>query len=191
MLLSPQSRPCFLAHLALKATFTLPPTQGHTTPDYIQDKNQVEQLQTVKARLNHSTCTSSLSHQHKMQQQAGPFCQYSPFILPLTHHKSAVPAQLAYIKADTHTSSSHPALVSWWDVSSDWQLTTSIFTAAQTITSCYLYDCSQLVLQVLTLYPSQNFNAEHKTQQKLESASKKLGKYLARGSSPGLPDWLL
>lgn len=88
MLFFSQFKLCFLAHLALKSTFRLPWTQGHTKKIISQDKNT--HLQTVRARLNHLTCISSLSCQHKMQQQACPFCQYNPvlfilFIQPTTH----------------------------------------------------------------------------------------------------------
>lgn len=108
MLLFSQFKPCFLAHLALKATFMLPWTQGHMKKILSQDKNA--HLQTVRARLNHLTCISSLACQHKMQQQAGPFCQYNPFILSLTHHMPAVPVQVAYIGADILSDLNHTQL---------------------------------------------------------------------------------
>lgn len=108
MLLFSQSNPCFLAHLALKATFMFPQTQGHMNKIISQDKNSL--LQSVRARLNHSIGISSLSCQYKMQQQAGPFCQDNPFILSLTHHVSADPVQVAYTGADIHSDLDHTQL---------------------------------------------------------------------------------
>lgn len=173
-----------------------PPVHFHqpeATWDQIisQDKNEVEELQSARTRLNRLTRTSSLACQHTTQQQADPFCQYNSFVLSLTHWRSAVPVPFADVKADTHSyilvTPSFSVMVGHiqWLAADHTSIPSS--TDHHQLLPIRLQPTS---LKSSYLVPKSEFWCRTQNSAEVGKCSQKASKYLVRGSSPGFPGWL-